>query len=323
VLPDGFEYSFSLRRGVWTLVRPRLFRSDVVWDQPRTGVNVGVTVSGGTVSVNLPDGRRYVFNDKGQLTQITFADGYTQTLTYTGDLNTRVNDSLGRWMEFTYGGADAPPGQPASLLTRARTDDGKEFLFTYEDRIGAGSAEYGPNTSSTDRWVLKSVTYPDGTPAVANDNPMAIYEYHPSSVRPFLLTDVMDREGVKSSTWTYDSKGRATSSAGSGGLDRWQYLYDDQKDIVTVGDPLGPMVTYGFSRGLTGNRELSTIDGNATKRSERESRVCLEDCAAEIRACHRLCRHAQYDPDMPNIWAGAYGRCMRGCVSERCGGNPV
>ena len=51
--------------------------------------------------------------------------------------------------------------------------------------------------------------------------------------------------------------------------------------------------------------------------------ICFEDCAAEIRACDVLCSAARRDPRMPNIWAGSYGRCMRGCVSQSCGGNAV
>ena len=43
-----------------------------------------------------------------------------------------------------------------------------------------------------------------------------------------------------------------------------------------------------------------------------------EDCDEEIRDCKKLCRKAQYDPDLSHVWGGSWARCMLGCVSWRC-----
>ena len=114
-------------------------------------------------------------------------------------------------------------------------------------------------------------------------------------------------------------------------------------------DSRGRTATYERKRGSNGVRRLVPIDiddssvalTTSRKRSEtRDSNggdcwfgifcgqppMCTgptDDCAVEISACEMICRRAATDPNMPNIWSGAIGRCMRGCVSERCGGNKV
>ena len=325
VLPDLREYSFSRKGGVWSPILMRMTSKGLIyWDVPRTGLDMTLTIIGGEINLRLKDGKTYVFNGLGQLARILFADGYTQTLTYEGALNTRVSDSLGRWITFKYGGTTAAGAAlPAGLMSEARTSDGALFLYAYEDRVSAGEASPPANTSSTTQWVLKSVTLPDDTPAVATDNPMEVYDYLPSSVRPYLLTGVSDRTGTRIPTWTYDKKGRGTGFEMAGGLNRWQIVYDDAGSKVVVAAEPGPTVTYGYGLGMTGVRELSSVDGSNIQREPNGKEVCFEDCANEIAMCTRLCRAAEYDPDMPNIWFGAFGKCMKGCVSARCGGNKV
>ncbi|MBL8708130.1 MAG: hypothetical protein JNL25_02955 [Rhodospirillaceae bacterium] len=48
-----------------------------------------------------------------------------------------------------------------------------------------------------------------------------------------------------------------------------------------------------------------------------------DDCAQEHLECDQLCRRAKLSPDMRGIWGGSRDRCMRGCLSAACGGNPV
>jgi len=43
-----------------------------------------------------------------------------------------------------------------------------------------------------------------------------------------------------------------------------------------------------------------------------------DDCQREIAECERLCRQAQGDPDLRNVWGGGFWPCMLGCVSWRC-----
>jgi YD repeat-containing protein len=84
--------------------------------------------------------------------------------------------------------------------------------------------------------------------------------YLPSSVRPFLLTGVTDQDGVKTATWTYDSKGRATASTHSGGTERWAYMCDDVKQQVTVTDPGGSETVFNRVRDSDGLTSLTLAD---------------------------------------------------------------
>lgn len=47
------------------------------------------------------------------------------------------------------------------------------------------------------------------------------------------------------------------------------------------------------------------------------------NCAQERNECINLCTTAKYDPDMSGIWGGSFKRCLMGCLSAECGGNPV
>jgi RHS repeat-associated protein len=121
----------------------------------------------------------------------------------------------------------------------------------------------------------------------------------------------------------------------------WHRFYDPATGRYTQPDPLrfvdGPSV-YGYAGAsplmrvdpeglLSYLHGIAAVSGRGLPRSEPPapagSQICLEDCGAEIQACDALCRIAKYDPDMPNIWGGSYDKCMRGCVSARCGGNKV
>jgi hypothetical protein len=148
MLPDFTEITYALENGVW---RPK---DSYEWTRPRTGVTATLRVSAGTVTLRQADGTRYLFNDKGQLKQIVAPDGYTQTLTYTENLNTLVTDSRGNWISFTYN----VNGRAASgLLAYVRTSDGKLMHYQYEDRSQAGRKVKDQMTTGTNHWALKSV----------------------------------------------------------------------------------------------------------------------------------------------------------------------
>lgn len=46
-----------------------------------------------------------------------------------------------------------------------------------------------------------------------------------------------------------------------------------------------------------------------------------EDCVEELNECDKLCQRASCDPDMKSVWYGSWSKCIRGCLSARCGGN--
>jgi uncharacterized protein RhaS with RHS repeats len=59
-----------------------------------------------------------------------------------------------------------------------------------------------------------------------------------------------DERGVRNRTWAYDDLGRAISSEGAGGLNKYTVSYADDSTSATrtVTNPLGKKATYKFSR---------------------------------------------------------------------------
>ena len=212
VLPNSNEYSFRLNGGVWkhTLPRPHpTLAGFVYWDQYRTDLDVALTLTTEFVELRIASGERYVFDLEGRLVKIEFPNGYSQFLAYSGKINTKVTDSFGRTLSFEYWSEATKAG----LLKAVTTSDGKRFLFDYIDPI-ISNGSTGDTVSLIDYSTLElaSVVYPDNTPATDSDNPKITYGYLQSLEYPYALTGIYDERGIKVSSWTYDNKGRATSS---------------------------------------------------------------------------------------------------------------
>jgi YD repeat-containing protein len=338
MLPDFSEITYALEGGVW---RPK---DSYYWSRSRTDVTATLTVSAGTVTLRQPDGTRYLFNDRGQLRQIIAPDGYTQTLFYRGNLNGRVTDSRGGWIDFTY----ALEGSPRSgLLINARTSDGKQFIYDYEDRSQAGRKVKDRLTSGTNQWALKAVTYPDLTPSRA-DNPYTVYHYLDNMYRPYLITAAVNRPSTDRSTWTttrwaYDVKKRVTIAGRTPGGERWQYAYDDARSQVTVTDPAGVVSTYSRSAGADGLWRLNLLErsGSPTHPSTPSQstpssdcwlgifcppRVCPIDEEERCRVikdhCIKSCIFAIDNAALPDLQSMYFNRCVLQCQFDyNCQGN--
>ncbi len=99
-----------------------------------------------------------VYDAQGLLTSIEDRTGVAVTLTYTGELLTRVTDRQGRFLQFAYsvlGTATA-----AQRLTEVTLPDGQVITYGYNSD-----------------FHLSRVTYPDSTPTVSTDNPHRDYVY--------------------------------------------------------------------------------------------------------------------------------------------------
>ena len=275
VLPDHFEYHFNKQAGVWKTMVPQsggssIRASSVVW-KPRSDLDVSLSIDGEWIVFRAPGDVVYVFDSAAHkpdlqyrsdglrtsvLHEIRYRGGYTQRVAYSGDFAVRVADNLGRWLEFDY----SRPGNFSSLISRIRTSDGKVLKYTYQNRFPALA------TSATiDYWALSSVTYPDATANDDADNPKVTYEYLDAVGKPgLLLKGIVDERSVRFASWTYDSRGRALSSEHAGGVDRWQFAYDDANSAVTVTNPSGRATKYTYRKVVGGLRQLVAVDGIAT-----------------------------------------------------------
>jgi len=195
-----------------------------------TDLDLRLTQSGSTWTLTDWEDNVETYTAVGQLTSITARNGYTQTIQYpaveqpnrfmhiwgyrqTGQ-PTSVTDSYGRTLSIAY----ASPG--SGLVTQITAPDGSVYSYAYSS---SGN--------------LASVTYPDGSQR----------QYlHENANFPNGLTGIIDENGNRFATWSYDSSFRAISSQHAGGADLTTVAYNNDGS-VTVINPLGGEEVYKFT----------------------------------------------------------------------------
>ena len=179
-----------------------------------------------------------------RLSRIEWPDGYVRTYDYAGfGLKiTRIVDSLGRYLTFTY---------DDEVVAKIETSDGVTLDYSYAYITANGNELRGSGLLTT---VVK--TMPNG--AVFQTS----YHYDDPDWR-FGLTGVTDARGVHYATYDYDSNGRAILSEHDGGAGRVTVAYDDVNNKRTVANALGRQTVYEFELINRRNR-LVSVDGVAT-----------------------------------------------------------
>jgi RHS repeat-associated protein len=207
---DGQGLTFTLSGGTWTSntdVDVKLVQSGGVWTLTDVDDTIETYI---TASVNVGG----VPVSYGRLSTIRARNGYTQALTYNASNElASVTDSYNRSFSFTYSGG---------VISTLTTPDG--LVLTYGFNGG----------------LLKSVEY-STTPLTSQG-----YLYENAAV-PYALTGIVDENGNRFATWTYDAKGRGLSSQHGGGADLTTVSYDDTTGNRTVTNALGQQETYKFS----------------------------------------------------------------------------
>ncbi len=166
------------------------------------------------------------------LTAIQARNGYTQTLSYSGTQLVSVSDSYNRQLSFTY---------LNGLLETLQTPDG--LTVTYAHNNVSNASQLTGVTYST--VPTASLTY--------------LYE---NAAFPFTLTGILDEDGNRYATWTYDSAARGlTSQIGAGAnLSTIAYNSDGSR---TVTNALGAQVNYQYQL-LQGMPKVTQISRAAT-----------------------------------------------------------
>jgi RHS repeat-associated protein len=233
---DGRMLNFTLNDGVWT---------------PDSDVDITLTNSGTTWMLTDHDDtvERYTTNsagNEGVLNSITARDGYKQTLGYNSNSQlTSVTDSYHRALSFTYTG---------NLLHKVASPDG--LVLTY----GYNSSGVTPGVN--DR--LASVSY--------STSPVAKQSYvYTNSALPFALTGIVDEDGHRYATWTYDSSGRGLTSQHGINVDLTKVSYATNGNR-TVTNALGEQTVYKFTtlQGVPKVTEISRL-ASATTAAATES----------------------------------------------------
>jgi len=218
----GSQLIFGLNAGQWTTdsdVDLKLTRSGSTW----TLIDASDTVETYTA----------ITSDEAVLSSIQARNGYTQTLHYNQNNQlVSVTDSYGRALAMTYQG---------NRLSSVTTPDALVVSYTY--------SATGLSASPPDR--LASVAYSTNPPTQQS----YLYE---NAMLPLALTGIVDENGNRFATWSYDNNsGLAMSSQHAGGADLTTVTYDSSS-TRTVTNALGGQETYTFTT-LQGAQKLTQI----------------------------------------------------------------
>lgn len=233
--------------------------ADVVGTLVRLGVDASGNATGWTYTNERDEIERY--DASGKLVTITNRAGQVQTLTYS-DGTTGVNG--GFVLDAT--GAATTAALPAGRLIRVTDPSSRSLQYEYDvaGRVvkatdPAGGAYTYAYSDATSTANLTSVTYPDGKIRTYLYGEAANVSFTPNAGVSYLhsLTGIVDENGVRYASWTYDAAGRATSSEhgvfGSG-IDRVSMAYAapdaSGNSSTTVVDTQGTSRVYGFSTTL-------------------------------------------------------------------------
>ena len=156
----------------------------------------------------LPDGRRSTFCPDGRIVNRQDANGNQVFYSYEDDRLITIADAFGRHLTLEYDGE----GKVRFLVTPIG-----RFAYAYDTRQN-----------------LVSVTRPNGT--------QRLYLYEDSH-NPHSLTGLIDANGTRIRTLTYDTMGRVISSALTDGQEKVTIAYQPGfKRVIT--DSLGAVSTY-------------------------------------------------------------------------------
>ena len=201
-----------------------------VW-KPDADVNFRLTQTGSGWSLVTDQDETETYDASGHLTSYANRGGQL-TQTFTRDAQGRlvtVTDSFGRTLSFAFASGSSP------LVTQMTAPDGGVYTYGYD-----GSS----------RPV--SVTYPGGSQR------QYLYE---NATFPTNLTGIIDENGNRYATYTYDASGRATSSQHAGGADlsTVDYTYLNSLGVVSVTGPLGGVTNF-LLQGINGSVKQSQIN---------------------------------------------------------------
>ena len=234
--------------------------------------NLGPVASTGPVWVYRPDGIILRFaashgsyigdaDVADRLTRLLDANGKTAGWIYYVSSNDDVEsyDSFGRMttlqrrggavLTFSYSDASTPttvapiPG----LLIRVTDALGRELIQTYDSSARLVTvADPAGNIFAMTYDALGNLTS-IGYPGVNSYGRPSLRTYlYENATYPSALTGIIDEEGKRYATYTYDSQGRAIRTEHSGGVDAYAIAFNaDGSSAVT--DPFGITRNFGYS----------------------------------------------------------------------------
>ena len=184
-----------------------------------TDVDLKLTNSGTTWTLTDAQDSVETYNATAGATEavlqsIRGRNGYAQNLQYgAGNQLTTVTDSYNRQLSFAYSGGK---------LQTVTTPDGLILTYGYT----------GP--------LLTSVGY-------STSPPTSLTYLYENTALPSALTGIVDENGNRYVTWTYDSAGRTLSSQLGASAELTKVAYNDTDGSRTVTNPLSVQEVYKFT----------------------------------------------------------------------------
>jgi YD repeat-containing protein len=256
--PDGKIYRFNKSSSGWPLTQwpGDANVNDTLWAEYDAD---HITIIGWTY-ISGQNNEVEKFDVRGRLLSIKARSGATQYLTYSDGIS---NDtSAGRYPSTAPACSHIQAGQvlPVGKLVCVTDDRGGQLGFEYDDlglnvvkSIDASGQEYvysyagvssgclpgAPTSKACMAKNLTTVTYPDLKNKVywynesANINggvncPYTTQVGNGFGHLPTALTGLVDENGARYATWTYDCAARATSSQHAGGVEKVTLTYSSQ-----------------------------------------------------------------------------------------------
>jgi RHS repeat-associated protein len=198
-----------------------------------TDIDFKLTGGGGAWTLSAPNDTVETYasggTGTGSLTSIHYRNGYEQSLLYSSGLLIFVGDSFNRQLNFDY---------QNGLLHTVTTPSG--LILTYNYNLSATAPRLQSATYSTSPATSQQYLYED-------------------AINPFALTGLIDENGNRFASWTYDAQGRATSSSHNGGADFTAVTYNDSDGSRVVTNALEGISVYKFQT-LQGLPKIIEID---------------------------------------------------------------
>ncbi|RSZ55086.1 RHS repeat protein, partial [Massilia atriviolacea] len=256
---------FSLQRGNGSAIR----FGNATDQNPAANVNDRLTPVYGVDGAKIAND---VYNAANDSTERYGLDGYIQTITSRGGLV----------QTFTYSPSATGSGvdSPSRLLQSVADPFGRALTFTHDSagRIDTmttpegGIYKYAYDALGS----ISSVTYPDEKVRRYLYNEPA---YTSGASLPFALTGIVDENGARYATYSYDRYGQALSTEHAGGVDKYTFIYYSHATYVT--EPLGAKLMYQYTP-LFGVRRIKSQEQPAGAGSKVASKSITYDDNANI-----------------------------------------
>lgn len=229
--------------------------------------NIGTPAAGTPLTSNLPTKGQLYFDVNGGYRYLR-GDGYTEFYDSSGKL-TAIQNQHGSQHGFSYdsSGRVSTVTNYAVYNTNASPTVLVQFTYDALNRIqtmtnpAGGIYTYNYDAAGN----LVSVVYPDNT---------SVQYLYEDARFPHAMTGVIDEDGNRYATWTYDSQGRANSSQNAGGANSTSITYnvDGSADVT---EPTG-LVRHLIFTVIDGKSLLTSTSAPCTECDDKSAAISYD-----------------------------------------------